>query len=198
MAKVSFPISDDDDANRLLTEDPLALVIGMLLDQQVPMEWAFRSPHVLRQRLGDRFEAVEIADMDEEELVAIFAEKPALHRYPAAMARRVHALARHLVEHHDGDPARIWEGRRSAEPVYDAIRVLPGFGEEKSRIFLAVLAKRFDRRPTGWEEFAGPFADDEPRSAADVSSKEALAEVREWKKAQKAAGRSKADAPAGR
>jgi len=193
MAKVSFPITNDEDANAFLVADPLGLLIGMLLDQQVPMEWAFRSPYTLSRRLGERFNPTDIAAMDPEDLVAVFVEKPALHRYPAAMARRVHELCTHLVEHHDGDAAKVWTGARSGEAVYAAIRALPGFGEEKSQIFLALLAKRFGRRPAGWETCAGAFADDEPRSAADVSSKETFAEVRAWKKAQKAAKRSKAE-----
>lgn len=196
MSEVSFPITDDERADAFLVEDPLALLIGMLLDQQVPMEWAFRSPFVLADRLGERFDAGAIAAMDPEELVEVFAEKPALHRYPAAMARRTHDLCRHLVEHHGGRAEAVWSGDRPATEVYGAIRALPGFGEEKSRIFLALLAKRFDVRPEGWETCAGPFADDEPRSAADVSSKQALEAVREWKKAQKAAKRSKSDPPA--
>lgn len=197
MTTVSFPITGDEDADAFLVDDPLGLLIGMLLDQQVPMEWAFRSPSVLAQRLGDRWGAADIAAMDPEDLIAIFSEKPALHRYPSAMAKRVHALCEHLVENFDGDAAKLWRGRRSAEAIHADIRALPGFGEEKTRVFVALLAKRFGFRPENWEEFAGPFADDEPRSAADVSSPEALLAVREWKKAQKAAGRTKSDAPAG-
>ena len=108
MPKVSFPITNDDDANAFLVADPLALVLGMLFDQQVPMEWAFRAPYTLSQRLGDRFTATDIAAMDPEDLVAVFVEKPALHRYPAAMARRAHAVCEHIVEHYKGDPANLW------------------------------------------------------------------------------------------
>ena len=112
-AKVSFPITNDDEANAFLVDEPLALVLGMLLDQQVPMEWAFRSPYTLSQRLGDRFNATDIAAMDPEDLVAVFCEKPALHRYPAAMARRAHDVCTHIVDHHQGDPAR----RQAIRPV---------------------------------------------------------------------------------
>ncbi|MCB0963199.1 MAG: Fe-S cluster assembly protein HesB [Acidimicrobiales bacterium] len=192
-AKVSFPITNDDEANALLVDDPLALVLGMLLDQQVPMEWAFRSPFTLRQRLGDRFTATDIAAMDPEDLVAVFCEKPALHRYPAAMARRAHEVCTHIVDHHQGDPARIWKGVRSGEALYERVSAIPGFGEEKAKIFVALLAKRFGKQPAGWAEAVAPFGDDQPRSAADVSSKEAFAEVRAWKKAQKAAKKSKAE-----
>lgn len=192
-AKVSFPITNDDEANAFLVDDPLALVLGMLLDQQVPMEWAFRSPFTLSQRLGDRFNATDIAAMDPEDLVAVFCEKPALHRYPAAMARRAHEVCTHIVDHHEGDPARIWKGVRSGEALYERVSAIPGFGEEKAKIFVALLAKRFGKQPAGWAEAVAPFGDDQPRSAADVSSKEAFAEVRAWKKAQKAAKKSKAE-----
>lgn len=192
-AKVRFPITNDEDANAFLIENPLALVLGMLLDQQVPMEWAFRSPLTLSQRLGDRFNPSDIAAMDEQDLVAVFCEKPALHRYPAVMARRAHAVCVHLVEHHDGDAGRLWKGVRSGESLYERVSALPGFGEEKAKIFVALLAKRFAKTPAGWEQAADPFGDDQPRSAADVSSPEAFAEVRAWKKAQKAAKKSKAE-----
>jgi uncharacterized HhH-GPD family protein len=193
MGKVSFPITNDDAANAFLVTDPLALVLGMLLDQQVPMEWAFRAPFTLSERLGERFTATDIAAMDPENLVAVFCEKPALHRYPAAMARRAHAVCEHIVDHHEGDPANIWRRVGDGATLYTRVSALPGFGEEKSKIFVALLAKRFGRAPTGWEEAAGPFSDDQPRSAADVSSKERFAEVRAWKKAQKAAKKSKAE-----
>jgi len=193
MAKVSFPITNDDDANAFLVADPLALLLGMLFDQQVPMEWAFRAPYTLSQRLGDRFTAETIAAMDPEDLVAVFVEKPALHRYPAAMARRAHAVCEHLVEHHKGDPANLWRRVKSGDDLYTRVSALPGFGDEKAKIFVALLAKRFGKRPEGWELTVAPFGDDEPRSAADVDSKERFAEVRAWKKAQKAAKKSKAD-----
>jgi uncharacterized HhH-GPD family protein len=183
----------DPEADALLSSDPFALLVGLLLDQQVPMEWAFRAPLSLKRRLGDRFAVPAIAAMDPEELVAVFCEKPALHRYPAAMARRVHALCVHLVDQYGGEPANLWEGVASGDELFARIRALPGFGDEKARIFLALLAKRFDLRPVGWEERAGPFADEQPRSVADSNSREAFAEVREWKKARKAAGKGKAD-----
>lgn len=193
MAKVSFPVTGDAEADGLLVSDPLALVIGMLLDQQVPIEWAFRAPSTLATRLGPRFTAAAVAAMDPEELVAVFCEKPALHRYPAVMARRAHALCVHIVDHHNGDPARIWKGVRTGAALFERVQALPGFGKEKAQIFVALLAKRFAKRPPGWEEVAGPFADDQPRSVADISSREAFAEVRAWKQAQKAAGKTKSD-----
>ncbi|HEX2576857.1 MAG TPA: HhH-GPD-type base excision DNA repair protein [Aquihabitans sp.] len=192
-AKVSFPITNDDEANAFLVADPLALVLGMLLDQQVPMEWAFRAPYTLAQRLGERFDAAAIAAMDPEEVVAVFCEKPALHRFPAAMGRRAHAVCAHIVEHHKGDAANIWRRAKTGEELYARVGALPGFGEEKAKIFVALLAKRFGKQPPGWAEAIAPFGDDQPRSAADVSSRERFAEVRAWKKAQKAAKKSKAE-----
>ena len=132
--------------------------------------------------------------MDPEALVAVFVEKPALHRYPAAMARRTHELCQFLVDTYDGDAAKVWKGVRSGDELYRRLRELPGYGEEKAKIFMAILAKRLGKAPAGWEEAAAPFSDDVPRSVADISSPEALAEVRAFKKAQKAKGKSKADA----
>lgn len=192
VTRASIPITDSDEANRLIVADPMALLIGMLLDQQVPMTWAFRGPQTLLDRLGT-IDAKEIAALDPDELVAAFTTRPALHRYPAAMARRTHELCVFVTRRYDGDPAQIWRGARSADAVLDRLRELPGFGDEKAKILLAVLGKRFGRRPAGWEQAAAPFSDDQPRSVADVDSAEGLARVRAWKQAAKAAGRSKAD-----
>ena len=188
-----LPVTGDDDADRLLQDDPLALVVGMLLDQQVPMEWAFKAPSTLRARLGDRFDAAEIAAMDPEDLVAVFCDKPALHRFPAAMARRVHDLCTLIRDDYDGDPATIWRGVDDGGALLRRVRALPGYGDEKAKIFVALLAKRFDVAPKGWEKAAKPFSDRAPRSVADISSREAFVEVRAWKKQQKAKGRSKQD-----
>ena len=191
--RARLPVTGDPDADRLLVTDPLALLIGMLLDQQVPMEWAFRGPATLADRLGGRLDAAAIAAMDPDELVAVFCAKPALHRYPAAMARRTQELCAHVVDRYDGDAGRIWRGARSGEAVLQRLRALPGYGDEKARIFLAILAKRLGKRPAGWEAAAAPFSDDQPRSVADIGSPEDLVQVRAWKKARKAEGRSKAD-----
>jgi uncharacterized HhH-GPD family protein len=188
-----FPITFDDDANALLAEDPLALLFGMLLDQQVPMTWAFRSPMVLKERFGDRWSPAGIAEMSEEEVVEVFCRKPAVHRYPAAMAKRAHAIARHIVEHYDGDTAAIWTTAKSGTTLYRNVSALPGFATEKSQIFVALLAKRFDVKPRGWKAAAGAFSDNQPRSAADVDSEPKLREVQAWKKAQKAAKKSKSE-----
>jgi len=189
----SFPITFDDEANDLLGHDPLALLFGMLLDQQVPMTWAFRSPMVIKERLGKRWSPAGIAAMDPEELVALFCEKPAVHRYPAAMARRAHGIAVEIVDTYDGDTAAIWTTAKSGAALYQRVSSLPGFGEEKSQIFVALLAKRFDVKPRGWKTAAGAFSDNQPRSAADVDSLPKLREVQSWKKAQKAAKKSKSE-----
>jgi len=125
--------------------------------------------------------------------VAVFCEKPALHRYPAAMARRAHELCTFLVDHYGGDAGAVWRNVRSGDELLRRLRELPGYGEEKSKIFLAILAKRLGKRPAGWEEAAAPFSDATPRSVADIDSPEALVKVREFKKAMKAKGKGKAD-----
>ena len=189
---VTLPVTGEPDADELLASDPLALLLGMLLDQQVPMEWAFKAPSLLRDRL-DGLDAAAIAAMPEADVEAVFREKPALHRYPGSMGKRAHALCLHIVDEYDGDVAAIWTSAGSASELLRRLRALPGFGDEKSRIFLAVLGKRFGAAPDGWREVAAPFGDDTPRSVADIDSPEALQQVRQWKKAQKAKGKSKAD-----
>ena len=196
MATTEIPVTGDPEADRLLVENPLALLIGMLLDQQVSMEWAFRGPHTLSERLGG-LDAAAIAAMDPDDLEAAFREKPALHRYPASMAKRTHALCQVLVDEYDCDATNVWKrataGDETGDELLARLRALPGFGEEKSKIFLALLAKRFGVTPPGWEAAARPFSDATMRSVADIDSSEALAEVRRWKKAQKTKGKGKAD-----
>jgi len=196
VATTEIPVTGDPEADRLLVENPLALLIGMLLDQQVSMEWAFRGPYTLSERLGG-LDAAAIAAMDPDDLEAAFREKPALHRYPASMAKRTHALCRVLVDEYDCDATKVWTrataGDETGDELLARLRALPGFGEEKSKIFLALLAKRFGVTPPGWEAAARPFSDATMRSVADIDSSEALAEVRRWKKAQKTKGKGKAD-----
>jgi len=189
----TLAVTGDPEADRLLVDEPLALVIGMLLDQQVPMEWAFRGPATLRARLGGRLDAHQIAAMGEDAFVALCQEKPAIHRFPAAMGKRIHALCRFLVDEYGGDAAAVWAGARSGAELLARVQALPGFGDAKAKIFVAMLAKRFGVRPRGWKAAAAPFSDTAPRSVADIDSPESLARVRAWKKAQKAAGRSKQD-----
>ena len=189
----TLAVTGDADADRLLNTDPLALLIGMLLDQQVPMEWAFKGPALLQQRLGGELDANKIAAMDSEELVAVFCQKPALHRFPASMGRRAHDMCVAIANDYDGDAASVWESATTGAELFARLRALPGYGDEKSKIFVAILAKRMGVKPKGWEEAAGPFADPEPRSVADIDSPEALEKVRQWKKAKKALGKTKQD-----
>ncbi|MEM7095630.1 MAG: HhH-GPD-type base excision DNA repair protein [Actinomycetota bacterium] len=188
---VEFSPTGDPEADELVTERPLALLIGMLLDQQISIELAFTGPLRLSQRLGG-LEAASIADHDPEDLARIFAVKPALHRFPASMSKRTQALCAHLVEsgRSDGD---LWSDQPTARVLHERISELPGFGAEKTKILIAVLAKRFGVRPRGWKALAGSFADNQPRSVADMDSEAGRARVREWKKRQRAEGRSKQD-----
>ena len=190
MAAVVLPVTGDPDVDELLVRDPFALLVGMLLDQQVPMEWAFRGPATLRDRLGE-LDPRAIAAMPVEELEAVFKEKPALHRYPGSMAKRTHALAEHIVERYEGDASAIWRGVPDSAEVFARLHALPGYGEEKAKIFLAILGKRLGVAPDGWEEQAKPFSDDQPRSVADIDSPEALQRVRAFKQAKKATGKGK-------
>jgi uncharacterized HhH-GPD family protein len=192
MPTATIPITGDPAADNLLVTDPLALVIGMLLDQQVPMEWAFRGPSTLRDRLG-RLDCAAIAATPDDDLAADFTEKPSLHRYPGSMAKRTHALCEHVVAEYGGDAGNIWKGVKDPQVLFDRLRALPGYGDEKAKIFLAILGKRLKVAPKGWEEYAGPFADENPRSVADIDSPENLQRVRAWKQAQKAAKKSKAE-----
>ena len=193
MTAPAIPITGDEASDRLLEDEPLALLIGMLLDQQVPMEWAFKGPMTLRSRLGGDLDAAAIAAMDVEDFVAVCADKPAIHRFPAAMGRRIHELCGQLVERYEGDAEALWRDVQDADELHRRLRELPGYGEEKTKIFIAILGKRLDVRPDGWERVAAPFSDEQPRSVADVDSEESLGRVREWKKAMKAAKKSKQD-----
>jgi uncharacterized HhH-GPD family protein len=187
-----IPITGNVDADKLLEDNPLAILIGMLLDQQVPMEWAFTGPYTLQQRLGT-LDAAQIAAMDPDEFLAVAKGPPAIHRFPGSMGKRVQALAQAIVDDYDGDAGAVWRDVETGGELHRRLIALPGYGEEKTRIFIALLAKRFGVRPKGWEEAAGPFSDDTPRSVADIDSPETLARVRQWKQARKAAGKTKSD-----
>jgi uncharacterized HhH-GPD family protein len=177
--------TDDDDANRLLASEPFALLVGMLLDQQVPMEWAFHSPYSLKQRLGGRLDEAAVAAMDPDELVDVFSEKPPLHRYPRSMAGRTQQLAQLLVEQFDGKAERVWTNAKNGQELFANVKALPGFGEQKARIFVALLAKRLGVTPPGWEEVAGPYGQPGWYSVADIDGPDSLQRVREHKKAVK-------------
>jgi uncharacterized HhH-GPD family protein len=192
MAPTSIPITGDPEADRLLVEDPLALVLGMLLDQQVPMEWAFKGPYTLKERLGG-LDCAAIAAKSEDEVVAAFVAKPAVHRFPGSMGKRAYALCQMVVDEYGGDVTKVWDGATSGADLLARLQALPGFGEEKAKIFMSLLAKRFGVTPPGWEEAAAPFSDAVPRSVADVDSPESLEQVRDWKRSQKAKGKRKTD-----
>ena len=182
---LSLPI--DPQANELLGRSPLALLLGMVLDQQVPMEKAFSSPYVLAQRLGHEPDAAELAGYDPEALVEVFARPPALHRFPKAMAARVQEVCRVLVERYDGDPARLWSDVTDGRELLRRVGELPGFGRQKAQIFVALLGKRFGVTPDGWREAAGDYGDaDAHRSVAEVTDPESLRRVREFKQRMKA------------
>ena len=188
---LSLPVGDE--ANALLSRSPLALLIGMLLDQQVTIEKAFSSPAVLVERLGHEPDAAELAGYDPGALAAVFAQRPALHRYPRAMAGRVQELCRLLVDRYDGDPERIWSGVRSGAELLSRVAELPGFGAQKAQIFVALLGKQFGVRPKGWREAAGPFGERTSyRSVADIVDADSLARVRAFKQGLKAAAKAQA------
>ena len=190
-----LPVTGNPEADELLVTDPLALLTGMLLDQQVPMEWAFSSPLRLRERLGGTLDAAAIAAMPLEALEVLFKGPPALHRYPASMAKRTQQLCQHLVDEYGGRAEAVWAGVDTGAELFARLRALPGFGGEKAKIFLALLAKRFGIAPTGWEAPAVPFSDSLKRSVADVDSQESLLDVRSFKQRKKAEGRAKDDGP---
>lgn len=186
---LSLPV--DAKANELLSRNPLALLIAMMLDQQVPFEKAFSSPYELVQRLGHEPTAAELADFDQEALAAIFADRPALHRFPKAMAGRTQELARVVVDRYDGDAAAIWTGVPTGKELLARLDELPGFGGYKAQIFTALLGKQFGVRPEGWREAAGHFGDDGSHySVADIVDDASLAAVREHKKQVKAAAKA--------
>jgi uncharacterized HhH-GPD family protein len=183
-------ITGDAGKDGLLNRDGTALLIGMQLDQQVPMEWAFTGPSTLQQRLG-HLDATRIAAMDEDAFVAVCCDKPAIHRFPAVMGRRIHAMCGVLTDRYGGQVDQLWETARTGAELYDRLRELPGYGEEKSQIFVALLSKRFGVSPRGWKAVAGVFADNEPRTIADCRGEASLAKVRNWKRIQREAKKDK-------
>jgi uncharacterized HhH-GPD family protein len=175
-----------------LATDPFGLLTGMLLDQQVPMEKAFTSPHVLAERMGvARLDPAQIAAYDPERFEAIFRQVPALHRFPAAMAKRVQELARVVVARYDSETAAIWNTSESGQQLLGRVAGLPGFGDQKARIFTALLGKQFSVQPPGWRDAAGVYGEAGSfRSVADVTDAASLLKVRAFKKEQKAAARA--------
>jgi len=183
----SLYLAGEREADQLLSADPLALLIGMVLDQQIPLERAFSSPRDLRKRLGGELDAGAIAAMDPDQLASVFSERPALHRFPAANSRRAQQLCQIVVSDYGGDAARIWTTARSGSELLARVRALPGFGEQKARIFVALLGKQLGVRPLGWQEACRPFGDPGTHfSVADITGPESLAQVRAYKARLKA------------
>ncbi|MEU0134874.1 HhH-GPD-type base excision DNA repair protein [Streptomyces sp. NPDC006296] len=185
-------IAQDPAADELLGRSPLAALVGMLLDQQVPMEWAFTGPFTLARRMGaDDLDARAIAAYDPDAFTALFTDKPALHRYPGSMAKRVQQLCRYLVDTYDGRAEAVWTDAATGRELLERLHALPGFGVQKAQIFLALLGKQFEVRPEGWREAAGPYGEDgSHRSVADITGPASLAEVRASKQRAKAAARA--------
>ncbi len=188
---LSLPI--EPQANDLLSRSPLALLLAMMLDQQVPLEKAFSSPYELGQRLGHEPEAAELAEYDPEALAAVFAQRPALHRFPRAMAGRTQELARVIATDYHGDAARVWTDAATGEELVARLARLPGFGGYKAQITAALLGKQFGVRPQGWREAAGRFGEEGAHySVADIVDDASLAAVRAHKKELKAAAKAAA------
>ncbi|EFC85124.1 HhH-GPD-type base excision DNA repair protein [Parafrankia sp. EUN1f] len=183
-------LSQIAEADELLTNDPLALLIGMVLDQQFPLERAFAAPYELTRRLGRPLDVGEIASFDPEALSAIFATPPALHRFPGSMAKRVQAVCQVLVDNYGSDPTQVWSTAADGQELLKRIGALPGFGAQKAKIFVALLGKQLGVRPPGWREATAPYGDEgSRRSVADITSPETLLEVRDFKKQMKAAAK---------
>jgi len=184
---MSLSITGDAAADQLLTDDPFALLVGMLLDQQIAMETAFAGPAKIRDRIGT-LEPAEIAAQDPEAFEAVFRQTPAVHRYPGSMAGRVQALAVAVRDEWGGDASAIWtQGSPDGAEVLKRLKALPGFGDQKARIFLALLGKQYGYTGDGWREAAGDYGQPGHRSVADITSPETLTKVREFKREQKAA-----------
>jgi uncharacterized HhH-GPD family protein len=193
----TLTIAQDPAADELLGRDPLALLIGMLLDQQFPMERAFGAPRLLAERLGvDTLDAGQLAAIDAEELVRIFQGPPALHRYPGSMAGRTQDLCRLIVERYDGRAESLWAEAPDGVTLLRRIGELPGFGAQKAKIFLALLGKQCGVTPPGWREAAGDYGlEGSRRSVADITGPESLVEVRAFKQEQKQAAKAAKQAP---
>ncbi len=189
MVVPTLQLSQDPDADALLSTDPLALLLGMLLDQQISMEKAFRGPRDLRDRLGRDLDAGDIASR--ANLGQLFAQQPAIHRFPGSMAGRVQALCQVLVDDYDGRAEAVWEDARSGTELLRRMKQLPGFGDQKARIFVALLGKQYDVKPRGWRKAAGDYGDvGALRSIADVVDPDSLLKVRAYKQSVKAAAKA--------
>jgi uncharacterized HhH-GPD family protein len=191
MATMAIHITGDPAADQVLTDSSFALLVGMMLDQQYPMEHAFRGPHKVLTRFGS-IEPSAIAAADPEEFAVLCSTPPAIHRYGRSMAGRLQALAALVDTRYDGDASRIWTGVDTGQELLDRVLELPGFGKQKAQIFVALLAKQLGVRPEGWEAAVGAYAEDGYRSVADVVDEASLQKVRDYKKQKKAAAQAKA------
>jgi uncharacterized HhH-GPD family protein len=189
-------ITGDEHADQVLTDDPFALLVGMMLDQQYPMEHAFRGPAKVLDRFGT-LEPARIAAADPEEFTALCSTPPAIHRFPGSMAARLQELARIVEDEYDGHAERIWTGAADGKDLMKRMQALPGFGKQKAQIFVALLAKQLDVRPNGWEAAVGAYAEDGYRSVADVVDGASLQKVRDYKKQKKVAAKASVGPTAG-
>jgi uncharacterized HhH-GPD family protein len=191
MAKLQ--LVQDPAADALLESNPFALLVGMLLDQQIPMETAFAGPKKIADRMGD-VDAREIADYDPEKFIALCSERPAVHRFPGSMGKRLQIMAQAIVDDYDGNASALWTaGEPDGSEVLRRLKALPGFGEQKAKIFLALLGKQYGVTPTGWREAAGDYGKAGTyMSVADVVDAGSLEKVRSYKKQAKAAAKAKA------
>ncbi len=188
---MTIHITGDPAADQVLSDDPFALLVGMMLDQQYPMEHAFRGPAKVLDRFGT-LDPAAIAAADPETFAALCTTPPAVHRFPGSMAARMQALAALVVERYDGDASKLWTGADSGRELLRRMMELPGFGKQKAQIFVALLAKQLDVRPVGWEDAVGAYAEDGYRSVADVVDEASLQKVRDFKKQKKAAAKAQA------
>jgi uncharacterized HhH-GPD family protein len=186
---MAIRITGDLEADEVLSEDPFALLLGMLLDQQYRMEDAFKGPHKLLTRLG-HLDPGRIAAIDPEEFKAIASRPPAIHRFPGSMATKVQAVAQIVDGQYGGDATRLWADAATGAELVRRVQQLPGFGKQKAQILVALLAKQLDVRPDGWEQAVGDYAGAGYRSVADVVDEESLQKVRAFKQEQKAAAKA--------
>lgn len=188
---VELHLAQDPRADQLLSRDPLALLIGMVLDQQVPLERAFSAPRDLKERLGGRLDAAEIAGMDPGALAEVFSARPALHRFPAANAARVQQLCRIVVDHYGGRAGNLWKKASTGADLLARVRALPGFGEQKAQILVGLLGKQLGVQPPGWEQAAGRYGQAGTfMSVADIVDAESLGKVRAYKQQMKSTARA--------